>query len=341
MAKRQHFIPRLLLKGFVYRTKGNSAFVHLFLQGDPPREVNIVNVAVARYFYGTPGEGPVDAILTAREGEYGALLDELRRREVRPERKRLMEEFVTHLIVRTKNARDAVTLLGEAAFAAIERSLQTASGRARMRQRVQDNLLSRPEVRDALAGMPPGKRRRAEKDMRKALSRMDPGEALAQLRREEGGHDLPGMVRRAQFNALGTLGAPPASAGALGRFEWSVVPYYGGGLILGDLGPLAIFGGEVRSPLHGGAPLEAILLPISTQCLLIGALPDARPLVDEEVVNRTSAEYSRDFLIAAQNTERERAYHELIGRKALDRPEWMDDAARKAFEDLARRPTQS
>jgi hypothetical protein len=332
-SKRQHFIPRLLLKGFASRTKGDSAFVYLFRRGETPREVNVTNVAVSRYFYGGPGEGPVDAILTGREADYAALLDELRQQEVRPERKTLIEEFVTHLIVRTKNARDAVALLGDAAFDAIERELETPSRRASLRQRAQENLLARPDVREALAQLPRGKRRRAGKEMRRVLGRLDPREALASLRRELEQHDLAGGVRAAQFKALSTLRQPRASTGLLASLEWSVVQDSRRGLILGDLGPLALFGGQLGSPLHGGSAVEAMMLPISSECLLVGVPGGCRMPLDIEAVNTASAEYSREFLVAAQNTERERAYHALIGRKALDRPEWMDRAARRAFDE--------
>jgi hypothetical protein len=332
-SKRQHFIPRLLLKGFASRTKGDSTFVYLFRRGETPREVNVTNVAVARYFYGGPGEGPVDAILTGREGDYAALLDELRQKEVRPERKTLIEEFVAHLIVRTKNARDAVALLGDAALEAIERELETPGRRASLRQRAREDLLAHPEVREALAQLPRGKRQRAGKEMRKVLGRLDPREAFAQLRRELEQHDVAGGVRAAQLKALSTLGHPRASTGMLANLEWSVVDCPRRDLILGDVGPLAFFGGQVGSPLHGGSAVEAMMLPISSQCLLVGVPGGLRMPLDIEAINTASAEYSREFLVAAQNSERERGYQALICRKALDRPEWMDRAARRAFEE--------
>jgi hypothetical protein len=333
MAERQHFIPRLLLRGFAHRTKGNSIFVFLLRKGVPPREVSIANVAVARYFYGAPGEGPVDAILTGRESDYGSLLQELRREEVKPERKRLIDEFVRHLMVRTKNARHTVAFLGEAALDAIERELETSSRRAGLRQCAADDLRARPEVRDTLARLPRGMRRRAEREIEKALSRLDPRKALVRLRQELEKHDLSGAVRAAQLKALSTLGDSLASTGLFARFEWSVMECHGGTLILGDLGPLTVFGKQVRAPFHGGAAFEAVLLPVSSQRLLIGAVPGSPVSADVETINRASAAYSREFLVAAQNTDREQTYQALIGQKALDRPEWMDRAARRAFEE--------
>ena len=329
----QHFIPEFLLRGFAHRVKGRNHYVFLFRRDEPPRETNTKNVATSRFFYGSPTETTADEILTRREGRaYAPLVGELRRGSIHPEQKPLVDEFVTHLIVRTKNARDAVASLGEAALDAIDRQLETASGRTVIRARAKVRILENPGILQALASLSRSQRRRILAHLDKPLICQDPRQAMEELRRELGEADLLRLAARAQATALETVEAPRLSTGSLAPFRWSVVTMAAGDLVLGDLGPLAQFGDDIRAPLHGGDPLDALFLPVSSRHLLIGAPDGARLETDADTINRASAGYSREFFVASQNTEREREYQVLLGQRSLDHPDWMDRAAHRAFE---------
>jgi Protein of unknown function (DUF4238) len=76
--RRQHTIPRFLLKGFASRFAGKEVFVWLYQVGRNAIETNTKNVSTNRDFYGEPGGVSVDDQITSREGDDSLLLDGLR-----------------------------------------------------------------------------------------------------------------------------------------------------------------------------------------------------------------------------------------------------------------------
>jgi hypothetical protein len=94
--------------------------------------------------------------------------------------------------------------------------------------------------------------------------------------------------------------------------------------------------------LHGAwlrpdAGLEAILLPIGNQHLLVGALTPTIPTIDPEQVNVASVQLSRDFFVASRNTEREQRYQaglegsvhrSLVYPKCSHKSRWSFSATR-------------
>lgn len=116
--RRQHFIPRLLLRGFASRIDGDTVFVYQFRAGATPREVSIVDVGVAQDFYGS---GDLEDKLRAQESLFGPLVRRLAEGEIGPSDRDLIDQLVTNLIVRTRNARDGLGELMDAMASAFER----------------------------------------------------------------------------------------------------------------------------------------------------------------------------------------------------------------------------
>ena len=76
--RRQHTIPRFILKGFQSRLNGDEVFVWLYRRGSKAVETNIKNVGTDRDFYGKPGQGTLDDQITGLEESYSTMLDMLR-----------------------------------------------------------------------------------------------------------------------------------------------------------------------------------------------------------------------------------------------------------------------
>jgi hypothetical protein len=108
--------------------------------------------------------------------------------------------------------------------------------------------------------------------------------------------------------------------------------------VLGDVGPIARKDGvdALLSVLDCNAEVPvAVLLPVSDRHLLLGQRAPGAVFVDVERINLASVELSRDFFVAARNTERERAYVRNLGRRAafMTREEMKADA-REGFVKL-------
>ena len=333
--RRQHFVPRLLLKGFAHRVKGKGYYVFEFRRGSEPHEVNIINVGVARDFYGRPEENDLERKLSLKEAEYATLVHNLRDGRVGPEQKPLIDDFVTHLIVRTKNLRDGFIELALGMFDAFERVISTQEDRGRLEQKIIRDLFEDPQLKPLLALFPAARRRELLLQVlsRAGLAPVPTFQKLLQLARPN--LDVKSAARSAQLRALGMEDALLKRRESLAPLVWSIFESTGGSFVLGDVGPVARFSEspELQSPLKFGTTPEAIFLPLSKQHLLIGQSDRVTGGVNVETVNIASAELSRDLFVAGSRTDRELEYRKRLGRRAafLDEAE-MDEGLRQAFE---------
>jgi hypothetical protein len=90
--------------------------------------------------------------------------------------------------------------------------------------------------------------------------------------------------------------------------------------------------------MQPGADLQAILLPIGHQHLLVGALTSTWETINPEEVNLASVELSRDFFVSSQNSERERQYQARLGARAqfTGLSEMLAQVAMESFRDEMR-----
>lgn len=108
--KRQHHIPRFLLKGFASRFNRDRVFTNVFRKSGPPFESNIEKIHVAKFFYGKPSESDADAVITDREEEYVTFIQELRSHcKSTPIDSVKSTRFVGHLLLRSKGIRQSTT----------------------------------------------------------------------------------------------------------------------------------------------------------------------------------------------------------------------------------------
>jgi hypothetical protein len=144
---------------------------------------------------------------------------------------------------------------------------------------------------------------------------------------------FPIAARDGQVRALE---AGPATAMQMYReLRWAVSSSPIIPLILGDIGPVW----QAEEANRFAVPLLSLnegrgrlLLPISTDLLLVGSSPDLalEGVVDAAQLNRASARQSMEFFISAQNTEREGQYHAIIG---MDRDDWIQRAVQQGLLD--------
>lgn len=82
-ARRHHYIPRFLLKGFASRTvttkKQSKHFLFQYLKNGHISEPSIKDVALQFDFHGKPNSSNLQNIISLEENKYARLTDRLRK----------------------------------------------------------------------------------------------------------------------------------------------------------------------------------------------------------------------------------------------------------------------
>lgn len=124
--RNQHFLPQLLLSGFASSTGKKQAW--RFPRNGRPAQTNIRNIAAERDFHGRSG---IEEKLAGDEGPQAGLLAELRAGRIPPGREDDCADFVSQMVVRTKNLREVLVRFHEDALESTNR----CSGRTRSSMR--------------------------------------------------------------------------------------------------------------------------------------------------------------------------------------------------------------
>ena len=108
--KRQHYLPRFLLKGFSAKIEDGKSFVWFFRKGVDPKEISIRDVALSKSFYGASGIGTLDETITESEQKFGPVIDRLRK-DLRVTTKDLptVIDLVVNIVIRNRYIRKTLT----------------------------------------------------------------------------------------------------------------------------------------------------------------------------------------------------------------------------------------
>jgi len=331
--KRQHYIPRFLLKGFCSKTEGPKRFIWYFRKGSKPSEISIRDVAVSRKFYGDSGPETIDKKLTKMEQQFGPTIDRLRTdKKINTSDLPTIVEFFINMVIRTQYIRKSIT---DATGGLLKMAARNLSDPHKMAIFLNEAIKqNKSRFRDQLRG-----------SMRRKLGTKVP------IREEH-------IIRWVEENVeqLTTLLASPFSKevvkgltafiekidehgnishkDALDRFlnleepskrhhqynklHWIIKSYDPNQFILGDICVLTMnTKSQSFSPLiFSKKDNYILLLPISHDTLLIGSDSKEPLLPPPEVLNLHSVELSNDFFVSPINSEREKQFSERVGEKA-------------------------
>lgn len=324
--RRHHTIPQFLLRGFVSSARGRDVRTWLYRKGAVPVEVNIINVAAEKDFYGTRDESDLDDRITTLESGFASLVNGLRSTSIgaEPLRDSRIAQLVTHLTMRTRALRQA----------AISMTTEMTDG---LREHLAQPELLRAELRKKL-----GKREmlgivrkylaeegRSPVEIERLLIRIGP-QAIAAMERfldeyaQEGAtvlddtmresiKGLPESMRSHFIEALSNNLDGGARAQAYARLNWFSVAV-GEPLILGD--SVCVFETNGQRPFQPiddeTSQTKSILLPISADRLLVGTAADKVPSIDSRVVGDACARCSLEFFVSAEPVTNP-GLHNLIG----------------------------
>jgi Protein of unknown function (DUF4238) len=344
--KRQHDIPRLLLKGFASRCEDDKVFIWQFRKDAPPpnREFSLRDVGPSKNFYGQSGPETLDDFITLEiEPRHTEFLIRVRREHAIHSLadENIVIDLVHSIVIRTKNFRDRFENLSKVALEKLEPIFTDADA---VRRWFMDEVRKGSSAGDEILTAYVKHRYGVKASERKYFKWSKKGELARWLHTSDSEELLKKMTAAAkpQFSdvksqipelsktshndtlkktfQLNTEKESPRYKRYM-QMRWTVQIAEGEPLILGDIAVLQYVRktGEFSAG-YDGLDGDIILLPISPKLLIVGTLEDTGALPSAAEINYHSAALSIHYFVASQHTEREREYQNIIGNIALQVP---------------------
>lgn len=341
--KRNHYVPRFLLRQFASRREGKKAWVWLFRRNGDHREVSVGDAGVASFFYGPPETG-VEEGLSVIESEHAQVVERLLAGADPNTVGSPLSELVWLMAVRTENLRTTFGNMVSKGLDAMVESSSSESARAALKRKLDADF---------------------EKELDTVLDRLGPlGLAIRQQIRQQPG--LVDHLRRGATRELEGLDLPDAVGSLLGeafktqpideslqdghvramsklldenpvpdRFDsakWQVVRFPERSLVLGD-GLVIAFNkdGDVGHPIKFSKDWICLWIPIASDALLcanIGGTGHEVPSPDE--VNRHSVLLAQSCCFAADACDANTSLMRLMGSGV---PGLSDDEIKRIVEN--------
>lgn len=311
-ARRHHFLPQVLLRGFQCRVSQGTGKTYLFRKNLAlAKLVSIRDVAQQRDFHGRVTDSDLEAKMAKLESDYAPVLRALREGRFESNADDVAR-LVANISIRTKNLRDGFSV---ATGLMIDSFAASAGLSKKFRRGVRNKV--RKEMRVKLSALPPDVRRKASRYLDSALRNNDLQKGINESARQfQSEIDLDTMAANAHSTALNQALADTPRVEYLKSLSWSVDLRPDATWVLGDVGCVAkYFNNDALGNALGGSDVEveAICLPVSDRALLVGVSRGSEYQFAPEHVNRASAELSRDFFVSSVDTERERELHARLG----------------------------
>ena len=284
-----------------------------------------------RFFYGLENS-VVDTTITDAEPKYANVVNQLKqhRSDTPVDIEELaVAELVAHLFVRTKHARrSGEEALGMALdmFKDLFKSPSDFENFSRNsvykgQKTIEENLERR--IREAPLYQQRIIRRRLEENpniLAEATEKFVKEAGLSNPFTSDFFELMKGeaadTARNMHIKILSESVFPKERTERLKTLDWFLYVREQGSFILGDAVSLCQMpNNQYRSHIGVGEEFQRILLPISSQHLLIGSVDTPLEAIDIESINQASAAVSQEFFIASQSTQKERHYALQIGTK--------------------------
>lgn len=335
--KNQHFIPRLLQRGFLCRKTKKRDFTFAYCKEYEPRERRIDSLGAQTHFYSGPssdGSPTLDDKITAYENNLGVRLNEWRELDPgTPIDSALASEVVTHLSSRTQSLRTTFWSGVTTLMNSMRDKLSDRDGIADifgLEDNSADSVLA-SSIRQAVRNRPEFKLLCSALDIPASvfeklmlflfrehfasfsglLSRYVNTELLPVLKL------TPDTVHQSHNEALSTLMDEGDKRSDFREMLWSIEGPAHGEFILPDCVSVSIGSSGQFAPfiVSEDKVRDFVLLPISHDRMLVGRrLKDFSP--DLSVFNREAAACSASFFVAKTLNDELSGFRNLIGSRS-------------------------
>lgn len=341
--KRNHFVPRWLLRRFACADSKDRDQIWLFRTTGKPFRTHINNAGSGNYFYGDPANGLEDLLAKIDDRDSGVLAAIERATDLTPHAEAICR-MVRLLSIRTRSLREKFTDTGKDVLAMLEESTNDPEAEQLLRAHLSSSFEA--EFEKTWANQPALVRRMLSKDQARALARAEleqtdlratAARVLGEVRDKvpwdeaaERGHvnGLLQLLRQAEVE--------PVPDGWR-RLAWQVVRMPAPTLVLGDCAVFAVRGGlpEIIAGADAVHEPSGLCMPIAPDALLVGVVPGQCFPNEAGAINDASVSHSFDSFFAPAVTDDTRS---LIGRLGAVRgvlpPEDMREIGRPAWRDL-------
>jgi hypothetical protein len=332
--KRQHILPRFLLKGFSSRVEGEKVFASVHGKSNPAFETTIENISVEKHFYGKTDEVSADDEITDLEPSFAYLIDSLRQEKhgfciSDP----LISDFIAHLSIRTKQIRESFR---ESTEYLVERLLEYLSDFENSKKLILNNpKMAKQEVTKLLMNIP-------VPDWQKGMvlelmdiwlptlvdEHKEEFAAMIQNLFEEIKPILPRAVKEGHIKSLARNPAPSTRADGYRQLNWFIYKA-DRPVLLGDTGCIfEVTAGRRFKPIDDMADeIVNVFLPITSGLMVVGTRYSSLPRIDEKPFIKAIAKCSYDYFVCSHSSREIETLSNSIG-------EWSGILSKKEIEQI-------
>lgn len=309
--RKQHFIQRLLLKGFSFDPSREPCHIWVYRKDGNCFAPALEGYGAERDFYGDPSASELDSRITDIEsGRFDDFLDQLRHEPDSPVDAGRSTEFVVHVLLRSKNIRSMFVAGVEPLMARVMERLKVGDTLERLiLSALRDDPTLLQSKLDSLGLPPPG-----TAELRERLAPILPILVKRILKQQKSALDsfLDGfqskvaqLVADAQRKTLQDRlhDFSGARAEQLRTLDWQTKTVQGD-LILGDSVVFAELSANTFKPFtEPGDSLSKVWLPFSSDRVLVGSPRGETITVDPSRVNIGAASCSFDAFCASKGPD--------------------------------------
>lgn len=322
--RRQHYIPRMLLKRFASRSKKSNRFILCIGKSGKHFESSINKVGVSTWFYGK--EGDVENFLSDMESRASSALDDILLKNYNPNAH--LDSLIPFLWLmhwRTLSIREAAADVGSNLFASLGQAMFGGEN-----SEIMDSLIIQG-IHEELKNIPPELRKTAETFFLSPAGRSKMLDALHSVAFPAMGETWSDVCDRESGRLKETIGKslieavrkmigtgkthPDNFAPSRLRVQWDAP----GSFILGDSCTFCVSAnGEVFGVARATDKEWAeIYLPIAHNCVLVAERGNTGPLkkLSTQEINEQSSKLSTECLFASD--KKHISLSGLIGQMSL------------------------
>lgn len=323
--RRNHTIPRMLLKRFASRSTGDEHYVWQFRRGTEPFETNIKNSSTITDFYGEPSNGVEDS-LSVIESRQSDVLNKILSGDDPHDVEDELRSLVWSLTIRTANIRSNFGDMFSHGLAEMIAQANDDTIKQWLPRRMDKEFDT--AIEDLFEKLPPVQARalRISLERRPALRAklrqyvgicLDhtdvAGTIQAVLTGVRSQMDLEKITSDAHVQSLERLPTIGHVPDTFRPANWQLIRAAPQSVIIGDGACFAVQDSEEAAHLLRYAKdWSEIYLPIAHDAVLVASRSTKPELYSLDEINRASASLSYDQFFAARSTDHERFLHGLI-----------------------------
>lgn len=326
MGKRQHYIPRMLLKGFASKSDPENAkfWIWQVRPSHPPIEISTKDAAVEKNFYG--GDQALESRLSEFESANSKVVEQLLAGEEPNNLSSQIELFVWSQAVRTKAIRDefisaAIHLLETTArsiYSSTFKESVSARVHADFETLIAENSSNLPLIQritlEELVKVPDARNLILDSLVAQASIENVQRLLVATIHGVINSGILREKANAGFYKGLESMLKMTSSSERYRPEFWELTRFKEHSILLGDICTFAISAdGSFGSIPKVGEGWQTLVLPVAHNAVLLGHRSTERSIITTDLLNLASSSLSTDKYYCSSDSDQLTAYNNKIG----------------------------